>query len=558
MTAKPYRLWHFNGGLHLPAHKAESTRLPIAAAKLSKRLVLPLQQHIGIPAEPVVEVGDAVLKGQMIARATEYVSVPIHAPSSGVVVGIRDELIPHPSGLAAPCIVIETDGKDEWVDLPEPRDYRELDPSALRNRIREAGIVGLGGAGFPTFIKLNPGTHKVVDTLVLNAAECEPYITCDDMLMRERPEQIIRGAQIMAHALHAHECIIGIEDNKPQAYEALLGALGGIDDDRIHVVRVPTIYPTGGEKQLIKILIGKEVPSNGLPLDVGVVCHNVATAAAVDDALQHSQPLISRIVTITGGGVKEPRNLEVLIGTPIRDLTEECGGYADDAKRLIMGGPMMGFTLSTDLLPVIKTTNCILVANTSEAPDPPPAMPCIRCGACSEVCPAQLLPQQLYWHSRAKEFDKVQDYNLFDCIECGCCAYVCPSHIPLVQYYRYAKTEIWAQEREKQKSDLARRRHEFHVARLEREKTEREERMRQKKAALKKTAGTEATEDPKKAAIQAALERARAKQAGAAAEPRNVDNLTDAQKQQIEEVDRRRARPDQQVEANAEIDSEKN
>ncbi|MEJ2382747.1 MAG: electron transport complex subunit RsxC [Gammaproteobacteria bacterium] len=546
MTANAVILRRFHGGLHLPSNKHQSTGLHIARAPVPKRLILPLQQHIGEPAEALVEVGERVLKGQVVARASGYVSVPVHASSSGTVAEIGDHPVPHPSGLSAPCIVIDTDGEDEWTQLPEPTpDYTALDPSALRNRVRDAGIVGLGGAGFPSFIKLNPGAGKAVDTLVLNGAECEPYISCDDMLMREHPEQIIRGAQIMRHALHAGRCLIGIEDNKPEAAAALREALKQIDDPTINVVVVPTIYPTGGEKQLIRVLTGKEVPSNGLPLDIGVVCHNVATAAAVYAALHEATPLISRIVTVTGGGVGEPRNLEVRIGTPVRELIEYCGGYTD-VKRLVLGGPMMGFTLLSDDVPITKTSNCILAATLKESPEPPPPMPCIRCGSCAEVCPAQLLPQQLYWHSRSKEFDKVQDYHLFDCIECGCCAYVCPSHIPLVHYYRFAKTEIWAQEREKRKAEQARRRHEFHTARLEREKAEREARMRKKKAALKKDDGAD---DSKKAAIDAAMQRVREKQAKASAEPRNTDSLTEDQRRKIAEVDERRRRGAQAGEA---------
>jgi len=372
--------------------------------------------------------------------------------------------------------------------------------------------------------------------------------------MRERPAEVLEGARIMRHALHAARCVIGIEDNKHEAYAALREALRQADDDSIDVVQVPTIYPGGGEKQLIRVITGKEVPSHGLPLDVGIVCHNVATAAAVCGAVEQGRPLISRAVTVTGHGVHTPQNMEVLIGTPISELVEWAGGYTKQASRLILGGLMMGFTLTHDDLPVIRTTNCILAAGAKEAPEPPPAMPCIRCGACAEVCPALLLPQQLYWFSRAREFDKTQDYHLFDCIECGCCAYVCPSHIPLVQYYRFAKTEIWAQEREKRKADQARRRHEFHLERLAREKAEREERMRKKKAALKKPAAGAA--DPKKAAIEAALNRVKAKKSEAAVEPRNVEDLTEEQRQQIAAVEARRKQLAES--GNAGADSDKN
>jgi electron transport complex protein RnfC len=537
MSRLARKLWHFHGGLHLPAHKAESTRLPIQPLSIPARLVIPLSQHIGNAAEPVVGIGEHVLKGQLIARACGYISVPIHAGSSGTVVAIDAQPIPHPSGLSAPCIVIDTDGKDTWQDRPPPTEnYTQLDPSALRNLIREAGIVGLGGAGFPSYIKLNPGPNKTIDTLILNGAECEPYITCDDLLMRERAREIIEGAKIMRHALQAKHCVIGIEDNKAAAIDALTDALAAHETEHIDIVRVPTRYPAGGERQLIMVLAGKEVPSQGLPLDIGVVCHNVATAAAVFRAVHQGEPLISRVITVTGEGVAKPCNIEVLIGTSFAEVLARCGGYTEHAERLVMGGPMMGFALANDAVPVIKTTNCILVQRAPEVTQP--EMPCIRCGECVRACPANLLPQQLYWYAHARDFDKIQDYHLFDCIECGCCAHVCPSHIPLVHYYRFAKTEIWAQEKDKEKADIARRRHEFRLERIEREKTERAEKLARKKAAL--DTGMAGAPDPKKAAIDAALARVRDKQDEYARQRRNVDNLTDEQRRQIAEVEARR------------------
>lgn len=516
------RLWRFPGGLHLLGHKEVSTALPVTPAPLPRFLVLPLQQHIGEPAKAIVKPGDPVLKGQMIAKATGYVSAPVHASSSGTVVDIVEHPVPHPSGLSAPCIIIETDGEDTWAAHHPVENYRELDPSALRNIIRAAGIVGLGGAGFPTFIKLNRPPAAVIDTLILNAAECEPYITCDDMLMRERPEEIVAGLLIMRHALQVRECLIGIEDNKPEAAAALARVIHDFKVTDVRLIQVPTRYPAGGEKQLIKVLTGKEVPSTGLPLHIGVVCQNVATAAAVYRAITYGEPLISRYVTVTGPGVKQPRNLEVRLGTPMRALIEHCAGTEGmPDSRFLMGGPMMGFALHTLDVPVIKTTNCLLAQ--PQAAPAKPVLPCIRCGACAEVCPVSLLPQQLYWHARAKDLVKAQDYKLFDCIECGCCSAVCPSAIPLVDYYRFAKTEIAAQEREKHKANVARERHEFRLQRLEREKQERAAKHEQKKAALTapviataspaETGTKSASADANKAALHAALERAQDKHA---------------------------------------------
>ncbi len=502
------KLWHFHGGLKLEGHKAVSMRDPIIPVPIPQLLTIPLQQHIGEPAQPVVKVGERVLTGQVIAQAEGYISAPVHASSSGTVIAIEKRPIAHPSNIHDDCIVIETDGKDEWVPSHEiDQDFIQMEPSELRNRVRDAGIVGLGGAGFPSFIKLNPGKQQV-ETLILNGAECEPYISCDAMLMQERPREIIDGLLIMRHALHAKQCLIGIEDNKPEAIRALQGALSEQEKSIIEVVTVPTRYPGGGEKQLIKTLTGIEVPSNGLPVHVGVVCHNVGTAVAITRAIHHGEPLISRIVTVTGNAVTHPRNVEARIGTPMQVLLEQAGLDQHKLDRLLMGGPMMGFVVEDMGVPIIKTTNCLLGMTKQDVAHEVHPMPCIRCGECAKVCPAKLLPQQLYWYARSKELDKIENYHLFDCIECGCCNLVCPSHIPLVQYYRYAKTEIWAKDREKQKANLARERHEFHQLRLERKKQEDDARKRKKKEMLEKAA---AKDDDKQAAIRAAMERVNAK-----------------------------------------------
>lgn len=552
----------FPGGVSVPQHKQISTSKPTKKARLPSRLVLPLHQHIGAQAEPVVIQGEYVLKGQKIARATDYVSAPIHAPTSGTISYIGDREAPHPSGMSASCIEIIPDGKEQWVELTaHANDYSGLDPSSLRNVIREAGIVGLGGAGFPSYIKLNPGPGRVIETLIINAIECEPYITCDDMLMRERADEIVTGVLVIRHALQAKRTVIAIEDNKPEAIASIKKSVELIANEDIEVAIIPTVYPAGSEKQLVFMITGEEVPSEGLPVHIGVVCQNIGTVAAVYRAVHHGEPLISRYVTLTGD-VEAPQNFEVLFGTIVEELVVLCTDNIQDIKRLIIGGPMMGFAMHSLNIPVIKTTNCILVdkGKQQQLIEREYIMPCIRCGACAEVCPIRLLPQQLYWYTKAEDFDQLQNYNLFDCIECGCCDYVCPSQIPLVQYYRFAKGQIWEREEEKQKSDKARIRHEFRQQRIERDKLEAAERRRLKKEALHKKPtekglkdSVEEKNDPKKAAILAAMERVKEKKSAQKTSPKNTDNLTKKQHQLIDEVDARRKRQRQKEQQSDDI-----
>lgn len=536
-------IYQFHGGLHLPDNKAQSTSCPVIKAALPERLIIPLQQHIGEQTQPVVKVGERVFKGQLIAKARGYISANIHASSSGRVLEIGKRPIPHPSGLKGNCILIETDGSDQWSELNPVEDFHRLSPADLEEKICAAGIVGLGGAAFPTNVKLN--TSQKIEKLIINGAECEPYISCDDMLMREQAESLLTGVAIMHHMLRADECLIGIEDNKPEAIAAMTCAVDNLGMTNTEVAVIPTIYPSGGEKQLIQILTGKEVPTGGVPTDIGMLCQNVGTAAAISDAIVLGRPLISRYVTLTGEGLHEPRNMEVLIGTPINEVIEQAGGYTDKISSLIVGGPMMGYTLCDDSAPVTKAVNCLFAASREEVLDPGTPSPCIRCGDCADVCPVNLLPQQLYWYTRAKNLEKAQDYHLFDCIECGCCSHVCPSHIPLVHYYRYAKQESWDQERERERSAIARERFEARKRRLARLEAERKARLRKKKDAL--TTGSknlsDKESDPKKAAIQAAIKRAAEKKAGlekAGIKPKNTEHLTPEQQKQIEQVDSRR------------------
>ncbi len=481
------RIWDIPGGIHPAERKELSNRTPIQQAPLPKRLTLPLNQHIGAPAEPVVAVGERVLKGQLIAAANGFVSVPVHAPTSGTVSFIGPQPYPHVSGMLAPAIVIDSDGLDEWIALTPQPDYRHLESSALVELIRQAGISGLGGAGFPTAVKLNARPTQKIHTLIINGTECEPYISADDLLMRERANEMISGIDILVQLIQPDQVLIGIEDNKPEAIAAVRSAL----NERSYQLKVfPTKYPSGGEKQLIQILTGVEVPSGGLPADIGMLCQNVGTCVAIHDAVMHGKPLISRITTLTGEALARPMNVEVLLGTPTGELLEFAGLNRSKLNRLIMGGPMMGFTLPDFAVPVIKTTNCLLASTTAELPPPPPAMPCIRCGECAEACPASLLPQQLHFFAIGQEHEQLKAHNLFDCIECGACAYVCPSSIPLVQYYRAAKGEIRELEQKQLKAEQSKQRFELRQERLRRaeEQKEAERQARAAKAAQAKAA----------------------------------------------------------------------
>jgi electron transport complex protein RnfC len=557
---QPITLHSFDGGIHPQENKYQSTQTAIAQLPLPAQLVVPVGQHIGAPAEVIVAVGDVVLKGQMIAKPKGFISAAIHAPTSGKVVAIEQRELPHSSGLEGICIIIDSDGKDQWLEEIANgslaiEDYLDTDNDVLVNRIRDCGITGMGGAGFPTSVKMAIN-GKQIDTLIINAAECEPYITADDMLMRERALEAIRGIQILMKLTSADKCLIGIEDNKPEAIKAMEEALHKMHGEHhITVVTIPTKYPSGGEKQLIQILTGKEVPNGEIPAAIGIVCQNVGTCEAVYHAVAEGKPLISRITTITGESLEQPQNIEVLIGTPVKHLLEFAGFSQEKSlfqkfmsslnktpvesrkPRIIMGGPMMGFTLSSDELPIIKSSNCILAPSQKELPANDIASACIRCGLCTEACPADLLPQQLYWFSKSGELDKAEQHNIADCIECGACSYVCPSEIPLVQYYRHAKGAIKEERAAQQKSDRSRVRFDARQDRLDREAAEKEAKRQaraanaEKAQAAKKVAAAKAAEEAAKNGNQGDADSANPNQASPeAAKPEPID-LEKLQKQ---------------------------
>ncbi len=520
------KLWDFPGGVHPDGRKGLSNQTAITTISLPTELVIPIRQHIGTAGTCLVTAGDHVLKGQPLTQSPHPFSVPVHASTSGEVLAIEERTTAHPSGLTELCVVIKPDGQEQWTELKPLNDYTKAEPAELVAAICDAGIAGMGGAGFPTHIKST--ARKTVEFLIINGIECEPYITSDDRLMREHAWQIRQGVDILRHLLSPKVTIIGIEDNKPEAFEAMRKVCE--DNPHIRVVSVPTKYPAGGEKQLIQVLTGREVPRDGLPADIGVMMFNVGTCFAIADAILYGKPLIQRVVTLTGEALQHPQNVWALIGTPIQALLAQ-GSYQPKRQAsptVIMGGPMMGFTLPSVEVPVVKTTNCILVPAKKELRINQRELACIRCSACADACPASLLPQQLYWHSKAGELDKAEEYNLFDCIECGACAYVCPSEIPLVHYYRKAKSQIRIQKDEKDKAEKSKQRFEARKARLEREKEEREAKHRQAAEARKQAvqaqqstsagstvAGNPETSstNPAKDKVAAALARAKAKRA---------------------------------------------
>ncbi|WP_275150782.1 electron transport complex subunit RsxC [Citrobacter koseri] len=496
------KIWDFDGGIHPPEMKTQSNGTPLRQVPLAPRFIIPLKQHIGAEGELCVKVGDRVLRGQPLTRGRGRM-LPVHAPTSGKVIAIAPHSTAHPSALAELSVMIDADGEDRWIERDGWADYQRRSREELITRIHQFGVAGLGGAGFPTGVKLQGGGDKI-ETLIINAAECEPYITADDRLMQDCAAQVVEGIRILAHILQPREILIGIEDNKPQAISMLRAVLADAHDIALRVI--PTKYPSGGAKQLTQILTGKQVPHGGRSSDIGVLMQNVGTAYAVKRAVIDGEPITERVVTLTGESVSRPGNVWARLGTPVSHLLNDAGFCSSADQMVIMGGPLMGFTLPWLDVPVVKITNCLLAPSATEMGETPEEQGCIRCSACADACPADLLPQQLYWFSKGQQHDKATAHNIADCIECGACAWVCPSSIPLVQYFRQEKAEIYAIAQEEKRAAEAKARFEARQARLEREKAARLERH-------KNAAAQPAAKDQD--AIAAALARVKEKQAQA-------------------------------------------
>ncbi|WP_429034751.1 electron transport complex subunit RsxC [Aeromonas media] len=504
-------LWDFHGGIHPPENKHQSSLIPVVDAGLPPQLIIPVRQHAGPAGELLVRVGDRVKKGQPLTRHDKGRIVPVHASTSGTVTAIEQHTVAHPSGLDDLCVILTPDGEDAWGTRNPQPDYWNLERGELLDRIQQAGVAGLGGAVFPTHSKLD-GRGQLTEILIVNGLECEPYITTDDRLMQEYADEIMDGIRVLKHLLKPKLTLIGVEDNKPAAIDALTRHATDAD---VLVKSVPTKYPSGGAKQTIELLTGRQVPKGGRAVDMGIMVLNVATVFAIKRAIIDGEPLISRIVTLTGDAFKQPGNAWVRLGTPVRWLLQRFELQPEADQRVIMGGPMMGFTLPHAMVPVVKATNCLLSPTRAELPPPGPEQACIRCSACADACPANLLPQELYWYSRVKEYDKAEKLNLFDCIECGACAWVCPSEIPLVQYYKIAKDDIREVRAEHEKAERAKQRFEAKQARFERDKAAREARHAEAAAQRRQAMAAAGGDDP----VAAALARLKAKQDAASAEP---------------------------------------
>ncbi len=435
------RVKTFFGGIHPKYEKETTAGSPIEILPAPETLVVSMDQQTGAPAAPVVAKGDTVKVGQVIGETSHGISAPIHSPVSGKVTAVEPRL--HPCGSSRMAVVIENDGRDEWVERENHNDPVQLDRNTILQKIKDAGIVGMGGGGFPAAVKLSPPKNAVIDYLILNGSECEPYLTADHRVMVEYADDVILGAKLMAKVCGARKIIIAVEDNKPDAITALQERAGAIE-----IVPVATKYPQGGEKQLIKAVTGREVPSRGLPFQAGTIVHNVSTALAVTRAVRDGEPSIMRVVTVTGGVVNEPKNFLARIGTPFEYLFEAAGGFKEEPGKILVGGPMMGVTQISLDTPVVKTVTG-LVALSKDDSSLPESIPCIKCARCVDVCPAYLMPLRLEAFGMNEMWDEAAEYGAMDCIECGCCSYICPSKRPLLQYIRLAKREIAAANRRK-------------------------------------------------------------------------------------------------------------
>ena len=473
------KLFKLRGGVHPQGRKELSSERAIRILQMPERLFIPLQQHVGAVAQPLVKVGDFVLKGQLIAASQGFISAPVHASTSGRIIAIGDYTAAHSSGLAAPTVTIESDGEDRWMQMDTQVDPFSLSPEEIAARVGAAGIVGLGGATFPSAVKLSLSRKNNVHTLIINGGECEPYISCDDRLMRERAGEIVDGIRLIRYAVGAAVVMVGIEENKPAALTAMQIAASGTE---VKVIAVPAMYPMGWDKQMIRALTGCEVPADGRSADIGMLVHNVATAYAVHEAVRFGRPLVSRLVTVSGGAVAEPSNLVVPVGALVESLFQACGGFSQTPARLVLGGPMMGSELISAAVPVVKGTSGVLALTAREIGNTQ-ASPCIRCSSCVRACPVGLLPLEMVAHIRAGDSNAAVSRGLKDCIACGCCSFVCPSHIPLVHYFNFAKGELMEQERGKLKQEATRKLADERLARIQRIEREREAAAAKRKAA---------------------------------------------------------------------------
>lgn len=477
------RLSTFHGGLVLKHHKELSAGSEVTEVDRPRSLTISLRVNRCHVSEPVVAVGDRVNKYQIIAQPIHPFGVVVHAPYSGTIRAIEERPTAAPDAESAPCIILDTDDRDDATDYMPP--LTEFNRQTLINRMREAGILGMGGAGFPTHVKYDHHTQDMETLLIINGAECEPYITCDERLMLDQPEALIKGTDLLMQAATASRAVIAIEDNLGGVKSLLDKTIKQLGLETIDVVKVPTIYPTGGEKQLIKVLTGLEVPSGQTPLSLGIIMQNVATTKAVYDAVEHNRPLTQRLVTVTGDQVGRPGNYLTAIGTPFYHLLALADCPMSEIDKLVVGGPMMGYPMPSADIAVDKTTNCLLLLTADSSKPDLTTLPCIRCGDCVKACPQDLLPQQLFWYIQGDDLEKARDHHVFDCIECGACSWVCPSHIDLVSYYRYAKSELTYQDYKKAKAQLAKQRHENREQRLEDIKAERQAKRRAKTDKLK-------------------------------------------------------------------------